>query len=104
MNNNTYIFGQRKAEAEEYVLSQERLKQLREQQKRFATSSCKFCGAETNDFQILNPATCRYSCIDLAINRQGMLRTRIHPSPDWDEHLQEILQIQYCPMCGRRFS
>lgn len=104
MNNNAYVFGQRKEGVKENVLSQERLEQVREQRRCSATQSCKFCGAETNDFSILNPGTCRYSCVDLAINRQGMLRARVHPSSNWDEYLQEVLQIKYCPMCGRRFS
>lgn len=103
MNNNAYRFGQRKEGAKEHVVSQERLEQIREQRKCSAAQSCKFCGADDNNFRILNQETWRYSLVELALNRQGMLRVRTYPSPDLLEDLQEVIQVPYCPMCGRKF-
>lgn len=103
MSGNAYMFGQRKAGAEEHVLSKDRLEQIRGQRKCFVAQPCKFCGADNNDFRILNPETYRYSLVELALNRQGMLRVRTYPFPDLLEDLQEVMQVPYCPMCGRKF-
>ena len=103
MSGNAYIFGQRKTGAKENVLSKERLERIREQRKCLVARPCKYCGADNNGFQILNPETYRYSLVELALNRQGMLRVRTYPSPDWLEDLQEVMRVPYCPMCGRKF-
>jgi hypothetical protein len=65
---------------------------------------CKFCEADNNDFMIMNDTT-DYSGIEMAINRQGMLRIRYYMYND--AHIfesEDIAQIRYCPVCGRKFN
>ena len=64
---------------------------------------CQYCKERNNDFVILNNAN-MYSGIDIEINRQGMLRVRVF-NDEMDGFItQDILNINYCPMCGRKFN
>ena len=65
---------------------------------------CKFCEADNNDFVIMNDTT-DYSGIEMAINRQGMLRIRYYMCNG--THIfesEDIANINNCPMCGRKFN
>lgn len=67
---------------------------------------CKCCAANSNDFIILN-TTKEYSGIEMAVNRQGMLRIRVYDENEHDDEIfltQDILELDYCPLCGNAFS
>lgn len=97
MSNHTYIVSRRKEGAEERVLTQERLEQIKE--KRAALlNHCSFCGNHDNDFRTLNADMAQYSFLQIAMNSQGMLRVR-DLSPGGG---QEVIRISYCPMCGEK--
>lgn len=62
---------------------------------------CKYCQNENNDFVLLNETT-DYSSLEMSLNRQGMLRVRYY-----DDHTQvwfseDIINIKFCPICGRK--
>lgn len=63
---------------------------------------CPYCEAISNDFTVINQ-TSEYSGIEIALNRQGMLRTR---ALDFHDELitQDIIEIKYCPLCGKIFK
>ena len=64
---------------------------------------CKYCENENNDFVLLND-TNMYSGIDIEINRQGFLRVRVL-NDEMDSFItQDILSVNYCPICGREFK
>ena len=60
---------------------------------------CPYCDAETNDFVPINQAV-EYSGIEIALNRQGMLRVRVYESGQETFTTQDIVEIKYCPNCG----
>ena len=63
---------------------------------------CKYCEHENNDFIILNE-TIDYSGIEIALNRQGMLRVRHHVVGGvWFS--EDIINVEFCPMCGRKLK
>lgn len=63
---------------------------------------CKFCEHENNDFLIMNPNS-DLSCVEIAMNKQGMLRVRSYTeSKDLLFDTQDIVNINYCPICGRK--
>ena len=64
---------------------------------------CKVCKANNNDFILLND-TGMYSGIDIEINRQGMLRVRVFNDEMDGFVTQDILNVEHCPICGRRFE
>lgn len=64
---------------------------------------CRYCKERNNDFVILNN-TNMYSGIDIEINRQGMLRVRVFNDEMDGFVTQDILNVRYCPMCGRKFN
>lgn len=64
--------------------------------------SCKYCNREDNDFVLLNE-TSEYSGIEMALNRQGILRIR-HYSSNHMWATQDIVNIKYCPICGRKLT
>ena len=64
---------------------------------------CQYCRERNNDFVILNN-TNMYSGIDIEINRQGMLRVRVFNDEMDGFVTQDILNVRYCPMCGRKFN
>lgn len=65
-------------------------------------AKCKYCEHENNDFVLLNETT-DYSGIEIALNRQGMLRVRHYGECDlWFE--EDITNIKFCPMCGKKIN
>lgn len=64
---------------------------------------CKYCEHENNDFVILNE-TVAISDIEIALNRQGMLRVRVYDGDGWNWVSQDIVNVKHCPMCGRKFK
>ena len=64
---------------------------------------CQYCDSNCNDFVIMNQ-TMEYSGIELAINRQGMLRARYYDVNGDVFETQDIIEIKYCPLCGRKFN
>ena len=66
-------------------------------------NACSICSAPDNGFRILNGETSCYSGLEIAVNRQGMLRARCYlasgTSPD-----QDIVNVPFCPLCGRKFK
>lgn len=64
--------------------------------------NCPYCEATTNDFVIANQTT-EYSGIEIAINRQGMLRVRTYDSGD-NFTSQDIIELKHCPLCGKAFK
>lgn len=63
--------------------------------------SCSYCEAKENNFIPANQ-TVDYSGIEIAINRQGLLRTRVF-NETGDLVTQDIVEIRYCPLCGKKF-
>lgn len=68
--------------------------------------SCPYCESATNDFLPINQ-TIEYSGIEMALNRQGMLRVRVldcsDESPTIGLLTQDVVEIKFCPLCGKRF-
>ena len=63
---------------------------------------CKYC--KSRDFTTLNK-TIKYSGIEISLNDQGILRVRVSDlAPDWTVNLQDIVNIKYCPFCGRKLK
>lgn len=60
---------------------------------------CAYCEGEDNQFVQLNQSA-EYSGIEMAVNRQGMLRVRDYFG---DFRTQDIVNIKYCPACGQKF-
>lgn len=61
---------------------------------------CIYCDRDDNDFVPLNE-TFGYSGIELSLNKQGMLRVRYYDTDDTNFITQEIVNLRYCPRCGR---
>lgn len=61
---------------------------------------CPYCESETNDFTTMNQ-TVDYDGIEIAVNRQGMLRVRAFDSGSLIN--QDIVELRYCPSCGKQF-
>lgn len=66
-------------------------------------AKCSYCEADNNDFVTMNQ-TVEYSGIELAVNRQGMLRVRYYDCNEDTFESQDIVEIKHCPLCGRRFN
>lgn len=66
-------------------------------------TKCPYCGTDNNDFVAINQ-TVEYSGIELAVNRQGMLRVRYYGTYGDTFESQDIVEIKYCPLCGRKFG
>ena len=66
---------------------------------------CVICDSGDNAFVLLNDQW-EYSGIQIAVNRQGMLRCRsFEEGKDVIDFLsQDIINIQYCPICGKKFK
>ena len=60
---------------------------------------CPYCESGTNDFVPMNQAV-EYSGIEMAVNRQGMLRVRVLDD-DGSFTTQDIIEIRNCPLCGK---
>lgn len=64
---------------------------------------CFLCDADNNLFVPLNESTIEYSGIEIAINKQGMLRSRYF-NDDGCMISQDIVNLRYCPYCGRQLN
>ena len=64
---------------------------------------CKYCETDNNDFVIIND-TRTYSGIEFSINRQGMLRVRYYEDLSNEWISEDIINIKYCPFCGKECS
>ena len=65
--------------------------------------SCPYCDAKTNDFIPINHAA-EYSGIEIALNRQGMLRVRVYETGQETFTAQDIVEIKCCPNCGAKMD
>ena len=61
---------------------------------------CKYC--ETKKFKTLN-TTLDYSGLEIAISGGGILRVRNYNFKKLFD-TQDAVDINYCPMCGRRLG
>lgn len=61
---------------------------------------CEYCDREDNDFVLLNQ-TKDYSNIEMALNKQGMLRVRYYADDSRVWFSQDIIEIKFCPNCGQ---
>lgn len=66
-------------------------------------TKCPYCEANNNDFVLLNQ-TSDYSKIEMALNRQGILRVRYYGDDDELWISQDIVEIHNCPLCGKEFD
>ena len=64
--------------------------------------TCPYCEATSHDVSVVNQ-TSEYSGIEIALNRQGMLRARVLDSYG-KFSTQDIVEIKYCPLCGKLFK
>jgi len=64
---------------------------------------CKYCEHEDNDFVVFND-TQEYSGMEIALNRQGMLRVRYYDDYTRVWFSEDIINIKFCPKCGRKFN
>jgi len=64
---------------------------------------CKYCEHQNNDFIILNETTA-YSNIEMALNKQGMFRIRHYEDDGWIWFTQDVINIKFCPVCGKEFK
>ena len=69
--------------------------------RREGNGSCPYCGAKTNDFISINQSV-EYSGIEIAINRQGMLRVRVYEYGQETFTAQDIVEIKCCPKLRRK--
>lgn len=66
---------------------------------------CKYCSCSPDDNEPLNMTSIEYSGIEMLILRNtGILRCRYFLDYDGLFDAQDIVRINYCPMCGRRFE
>lgn len=64
---------------------------------------CPYCEAETNDFVEINQYA-DYCGIEVSLNRQGLLRVRTYNDERDSFDSQDVVEIKYCPLCGRPFK
>ena len=64
---------------------------------------CPYCEADDNQFIPLNE-TKDYSGIEISLNKQGMMRIRFGYADCVCFESQDIVNIKYCPMCGRKLG
>ena len=57
---------------------------------------CKYCDRNDNDFVLLNE-TSEYGGIEMALNRQGMLRTRYYDDNSRIWFSEDIINVKFCP-------
>lgn len=69
---------------------------------------CPYCEATSGEFIPMNHQTIEYSGIEIALNRQGMLRVRVLDCKENEDNTigllsQDIVEIKFCPLCGKKF-
>ena len=65
--------------------------------------NCKYCGRTDNNFVLFNETT-DYSGIEMSLNRQGMLRVRYYDDSSYIWFSEDIININFCPICGRKLT
>lgn len=68
---------------------------------------CRICGEQDNGFTGLRSnesSLCVFSSIEFSLNRQGMLRARVYDDTHNQISAQDVVQLNYCPICGRKFG
>lgn len=66
---------------------------------------CKYCSCSPDYNKPLNMTSIEYSGIEMLIlGNIGILRCRHFPNYDELFDAQDIVFINYCPMCERRFE
>ena len=66
--------------------------------------SCQFCNSDAKPGFISLNQTVDYSGIEIAMNKNGILRTRYFPEADKNFIAQDIINIKFCPICGKRIN
>ena len=66
-------------------------------------TKCPYCEHDNNDFVMLNQ-TAEYSGVEMAMNRQGMLRVRCYGENTETFLTQDIVEIKHCPLCGKKIK
>ena len=61
------------------------------------------CHYKDAPFHAINGETVEYSGIEIAISHKGMLRGRYFNNEGFMV-TQDIVNIKYCPKCGREFN
>ena len=64
---------------------------------------CPYCEENDNGFVILNE-TKDYSGIEVGMNKQGIMRVRFGYADCALFESQDVINIKYCPMCGRKLT
>lgn len=68
--------------------------------------SCPYCENKTKSFLPINQ-TVEYSGIEIALNRQGLLRVRVLDCSGGEPTIrlvtQDVVELKNCPLCGKRF-
>lgn len=60
---------------------------------------CKHCEDDVGFIPLNN--TVEYSGLEMSMSAKGMLRCRAYMFKDRFE-TQDVVEIKYCPMCGRK--
>lgn len=70
---------------------------------RYKMKKCPYCKSGTNDFVRINH-TVEYSGIEMSLDMFGTLRVRTYKNST-DDYFdsQDMIEIKYCPFCGRSF-
>lgn len=63
---------------------------------------CPYCESGTNDFVQMNQDI-EFTGIEMSLDRFGELRVRTYTDTDDYFDSQSIIEIKYCPFCGKRF-
>lgn len=63
---------------------------------------CPYCERDDNASVPLNQGY-EYSGLEVSVNRQGELRVRYYEDVNQNFVSQDIVEINFCPNCGKRF-
>ena len=66
-------------------------------------TKCPYCEHGNNDFVLINQ-TAEYSGVEMAMNRQGMLRVRCYGENTETFLTHDIVEIKHCPLCGKKIN
>ena len=64
---------------------------------------CPYCESNDNDFIDVNQSK-EYSGIEMSLNRQGMFRVRYYDDSSILFVSQDVVNMRYCPYCGKAFK
>lgn len=68
-----------------------------------SAETCPICAAASDALVTLNPSNAERNKIEVALNRNGILMAR-SLGPNRRMIFQEILEVPFCPLCGRKFK